>query len=132
MPSPLHASHPFSTRALALTGRTRRVLNLGSYNYLGFAAADEYCTPRVLDAMAGWGVSTCSSRAEGGGTPLHAELEALVAAFLGVEDAITYGMGFATNSASIPVICGAPGGGAGGAQEGAGPRGGVLKARARR
>ena len=56
--------------------------------------------------MGRWGVSTCSSRAEGGETVLHRELEALVAEFLGVEDAITYGMGFATNSASIPALCG--------------------------
>jgi 7-keto-8-aminopelargonate synthetase-like enzyme len=51
---------------LAVTGRTRRCLNLGSYNYLGFAAADEYCTPRVLDTLAEWGMSTCSARTEGG------------------------------------------------------------------
>lgn len=56
--------------------------------------------------MAAWGVSHCSSRSEGGTTPLHTRLEALVAEFLGVEDAITYGMGFATNSASIPALCG--------------------------
>lgn len=49
-----------------LVGGTRRCLNLGSYNYLGFAAADEYCTPRVLDSLADWGVSTCSSRTEAG------------------------------------------------------------------
>jgi len=51
-------------------------------------------------------ISTCSSRSEGGTTPLHTELEALVADFLGVEDSICYGMGFATNSASLPVLCG--------------------------
>jgi hypothetical protein len=49
-----------------LMGGTQRCLNLGSYNYLGFAAADEYCTPRVLDSLADWGVSTCSSRTEAG------------------------------------------------------------------
>jgi 7-keto-8-aminopelargonate synthetase-like enzyme len=51
---------------LELTGRTQRCLNLGSYNYLGFAAADEYCTPRVLDTLAECGVSTCSPRTEAG------------------------------------------------------------------
>jgi serine palmitoyltransferase len=51
---------------LQLTGTTRRCLNLGSYNYLGFAAADEYCTPRVLSTMHQFGISSCSSRAEAG------------------------------------------------------------------
>lgn len=53
-------------RPLLLTGNVKRCLNLGSYNYLGFAAADEYCTPRVLDTMAklGWGM--CSSRVDAG------------------------------------------------------------------
>lgn len=33
--------------ALKATEATRTCLNLGSYNYLGFAAADPYCTQRV-------------------------------------------------------------------------------------
>lgn len=58
---------PCSMRTpLDLTGRTQRCLNLGSYNYLGFAAADEYCTPRVLDMLADWGISSCSPRTEAG------------------------------------------------------------------
>lgn len=66
-----------------LVGGTRRCLNLGSYNYLGFAAADEYCTPRVLDSLADWGVSTCSSRTEAGTSAIHRELEQLVAEYIG-------------------------------------------------
>ena len=53
-------------RALTLTGRTKECLNLGSYNYLGFAASDEYCTPRVLDTMGSLGWAMCSSRADAG------------------------------------------------------------------
>ena len=94
------ATHPAPSRPLPppsspleLTGGVQTCLNLGSYNYLGFAAQDEYCTPRVeraLDAL-GWGA--CSARADAGTTPLHRELETLVAEFLGKEDAITCGMG---------------------------------------
>jgi 7-keto-8-aminopelargonate synthetase-like enzyme len=51
---------------LEVNGRTKRCLNLGSYNYLGFAAADDYCTPRVLDTLKDWGISNCSSRTEAG------------------------------------------------------------------
>lgn len=53
-------------RPLNLTGRVRRCLNLGSYNYLGFAASDEYCTPRVLEALNSYGWAMCSSRMDAG------------------------------------------------------------------
>lgn len=39
-----------------------------------------------------------------GTNPLHTELESLTAKFLGVEDAIVFGMGFATNSLNIPTL----------------------------
>ena len=92
---------------LAPTGRALRVLNLGSYNYLGFAAQDPFCTPAALAALEAHGVAACASRADGGGAPLHAELEATLAAFLGKEAAVTCAMGFATNSAFLPAIAGA-------------------------
>lgn len=47
----------------------KRCLNLGSYNYLGFAAADEYCTPRVLDTLAKLGWASCSARVDAGDVP---------------------------------------------------------------
>lgn len=37
---------------------------------------------------------------------IHKKLEALVSEFLGVEDAITFGMGFATNVLNLPSILG--------------------------
>lgn len=48
------------------TEKTSKCLNLGSYNYLGFAAADEYCTPRVIETLKEYSVSTCSVRVDGG------------------------------------------------------------------
>ena len=53
-------------RALEVTGNTKRCLNLSSYNYLGFAAADEYCTPRVQQVLRQYGGSMCSSRLAAG------------------------------------------------------------------
>jgi len=35
---------------------------------------------------------------------IHRRLESLVAEFLGVEAALTFGMGFATNSMNIPTL----------------------------
>lgn len=39
-----------------------------------------------------------------GTNPLHNELETLTAQYLGVEDAIVFGMGFATNSLNLPSL----------------------------
>ncbi len=52
----------------------KRCLNLGSYNYLGFAVnggADE----RVYNTLGDYGVAACSPRTEVGTTKLHVELE---------------------------------------------------------
>ena len=96
---------PCSTHPEA-TGKTIRCLNLGSYNYLGFAANDEYCTPKVIEALKKCGPSTCSSSADSGYLDKHKEMEETVASFLGVESAFVYGMGFATNSNTIPILAG--------------------------
>ena len=55
-----------SGRPLALTGNKLRCLNLGSYNYLGFAAADEYCTPHVVQTLQQRGWAACSARSDAG------------------------------------------------------------------
>lgn len=86
------------------TGRNIHALNLGSYNYLGFAAEDEYCTPRVVGTLEARGAATCAPRAGGGTTSDHIELEKLIASYLGKEAAVTLGMGFATNSLIIPAL----------------------------
>lgn len=190
--------------ALKATSTTRRCLNLGSYNYLGFAAADPYCTQRVrvervvreakseslaqtlcpgaqparspvprdgcpgrvagawraplaaarlwapkaqgadrsrskrvrltrpappaqvLDTLGAYGASTCrraprcfalptrcaatslasplSGRQDLGQTDVHEQLEKEVAAFVGKPAALVFGMGFATNSLTLPCL----------------------------
>lgn len=47
-------------------GTKQHCLNLSSYNYLGFAASDAYCTPRVQATTRELGVSSCSSRTDAG------------------------------------------------------------------
>ena len=93
-------------KPLELTGNRIRALNLGSYNYLGFAAHDPYCTPRALETLKREGWSSCSPRAETGTTKLHLDLERELATFLGKPAALCFGMGFATNSAVLPVLAG--------------------------
>ncbi|XP_038214647.1 serine palmitoyltransferase 2 isoform X2 [Zerene cesonia] len=84
------------------TGKEKRCINLGSYNYLGFAEAEGECAEAAAAAARRYGLAACSPRAELGSTALHAELEATTAQFLGVESAIVFGMGFATNSMGVP------------------------------
>jgi serine palmitoyltransferase len=91
---------------LKTTGRTKKLLNLGSYNYLGFAENSGSCTKSVVEAIKTESISTCSSRIALGTSKIHRELETLVAQFLGKEDAVVFGMGYATNSTSLPGIIG--------------------------
>ncbi|KAJ3324116.1 serine palmitoyltransferase component [Boothiomyces sp. JEL0866] len=88
------------------TGELRSLLNLSSYNYLGFGENNGKCTDYVEAMVKERGISTCSSRSEVGTSDLHMETEQLVASFLGQEAAIITSMGFATNSTVIPALIG--------------------------
>lgn len=87
-----------------LTGNKKVCINMASYNYLGFAQSEGPCADAVREVIDKVGVSIASPRAENGTLPIHRELEELVARFLGVEAAVVFGMGFATNSAMIPSL----------------------------
>ncbi|KAG6634873.1 long chain base biosynthesis protein 2a-like isoform X2 [Carya illinoinensis] len=95
-----------NNKTLKRTTNISRCFNLGSYNYLGFAASDEYCTPRVIKSLKRFSPSTCSARVDGGTTTLHTELEERVANFVRKPSAIVFGMGYATNAAILPVLIG--------------------------
>ncbi|KAF5381595.1 hypothetical protein D9615_005531 [Tricholomella constricta] len=87
-----------------LTGARTRALNISSYNYLGFAQARGGCADAVEEVVCRYGVTTCGALLEGGASDLHTVTEALVAQFVGMEDALISSMGFATNSAFIPAL----------------------------
>lgn len=78
---------------------------MGSYNYLGFAENHGPTVSAVTDATLRYGVSSCAPRAGAGTSAEHVALEKLVARFVGKEEAIVFGMGFATNSTVIPALC---------------------------
>ncbi|KAF5302236.1 hypothetical protein FQA39_LY10275 [Lamprigera yunnana] len=86
------------------TGLKRKCINLGSYNYLGFANTTGPCTEYAIECMHKYGYSVGTTRDNYGTYDIHRELERLTADFLGVEDAITCGMGFATNASNIPTL----------------------------
>jgi len=83
----------------------KRVLNFCSNNYLGLANH-----PRLVDAaqkaVEAYGVGPAAVRTIAGTMDLHLKLEQRMAAFKGVESAITFQSGFNANLAAIPALVG--------------------------
>ncbi|MBN1202009.1 MAG: glycine C-acetyltransferase [Anaerolineae bacterium] len=83
----------------------KRALNFSSNNYLGLANH-----PRLVEAasaaMGRYGVGPAAVRTIAGTMDLHLELEKRLAAFKGVEAAITFQSGFSANLATIPALVG--------------------------
>jgi len=85
-----------------IENQKKECINLASYNYLGFAESSGPPTESAIEAVRQKGLAYCSPTGEMGATKMHKELDATVANFLGTEDAVTFGMGFATNSMNLP------------------------------
>jgi glycine C-acetyltransferase len=83
----------------------RRVLNFCSNNYLGLANH-----PRLVqaarDAADRYGVGPAAVRSIAGTMEIHLELERRLAAFKGVEAAISFQSGFNANLGTIPALVG--------------------------
>jgi len=88
------------------SGKKLPSINLGSYNYLGFAENQGPCSDEAIKSIEKYGVTTCSTRHELGNQKYMKELESLMAEYLNVEDCIAFGMGFATNALNIPTLAG--------------------------
>jgi len=88
-----------------LTVDGKRSLNFCSNNYLGLANH-----PRLVEAAqkaaAKYGVGPAAVRSIAGTMDLHLELERRLAAFKGVESAITFQSGFNANLGTIPALVG--------------------------
>ncbi len=83
----------------------KRVLNFCSNNYLGLANHPDIAAAakKSIDAM---GVGPAAVRSIAGTMSLHVELEKRLAAFKGVEAAITFQSGFTANLATIAALVG--------------------------
>jgi glycine C-acetyltransferase len=81
----------------------KKVLNFCSNNYLGLANHPRLvaAAKKAADEM---GVGPAAVRTIAGTTTLHLELEKRLAAFKGVEAAITFQSGFTANLATIPAL----------------------------
>jgi 8-amino-7-oxononanoate synthase len=90
-------------------GRTRiggrEYLNFSSYNYLGLSghAAVSAAAKAAIDK---YGSSVSASRAVSGERPLHRELEHAIAQTYGVDDAVVFVSGHATNVTTIGYLFG--------------------------
>eukprot|EP01095_Lingulamoeba_sp_RSL-Kostka_P002282 TRINITY_DN1312_c5_g1_i1.p1 TRINITY_DN1312_c5_g1~~TRINITY_DN1312_c5_g1_i1.p1 ORF type:complete len:492 (+),score=163.73 TRINITY_DN1312_c5_g1_i1:48-1523(+) len=91
---------------LRYNNKTTNCLNLSSYNYLGFADNANSCAIEVQDTIKTYGLGASCSRIEAGTTKLHQDVEGLISEFIGKDDCILFGMGYATNSTTIPALCG--------------------------
>jgi len=89
-----------------MPGTTTHAINMGSYNYLGFAENEGPRADSVEETLKNYGVGMCTTRHELGTLDSHRKLENMVSEFLGVEDSLIVGMGFATNSTNIPTLAG--------------------------
>ncbi|GAB4423670.1 MAG: glycine C-acetyltransferase [Anaerolineae bacterium] len=83
----------------------KRVLNFCSNNYLGLANHPKLIAA-AKQAMDRYGVGPAAVRTIAGTTSLHVQLERRLAAFKGVEAAITFQSGFNANLATIPALVG--------------------------
>jgi len=85
----------------------KRCLNLGSYNYLGFA--DDWkasCSDEVFEALDKYSAGSCSTRSDIGTHTMHQRLEQRMADFIGKESCFVFNMGYGTNTGAIPSIAG--------------------------
>jgi glycine C-acetyltransferase len=83
----------------------KKVLNFCSNNYLGLAN-HPWMVAAAKKAADEMGVGPAAVRTIAGTTSLHLELEKRLAAFKGVEAAITFQSGFTANLATIPALVG--------------------------
>ncbi len=76
------------------------MLNFSSYNYLGFSGHPEV-VEAAQQAISDYGTSVSASRVASGERPVHRDLEAGLAAHVGVQDALVFVSGHATNVTTV-------------------------------
>ncbi|MDP1858533.1 MAG: aminotransferase class I/II-fold pyridoxal phosphate-dependent enzyme [Gemmatimonadaceae bacterium] len=84
----------------------RAVTNFASYNYLGLSGHPDV-TRAAHEALSRWGTSVSASRLVSGERAVHRLLERALAEFVGMDDALTFVGGHATNVSTITHLVGA-------------------------
>jgi 8-amino-7-oxononanoate synthase len=107
----LGISSPFFKNHEGIAGGRTRIggrefLNFSSYNYLGLSG-HPVVSGAAKAAIDRYGTSVSASRAVSGERPLHRELETAIAGAYGVDDAVVFVSGHATNVTTIGYLFGA-------------------------
>ncbi|MBP7264645.1 MAG: pyridoxal phosphate-dependent aminotransferase family protein [Spirochaetia bacterium] len=89
-----------NTEGTEVTVNGRRVLMIGSNNYLGLTTHPKV-REAAMKALAEFGPSCTGSRFLNGTLKIHMELEHRLAAFMGKDDALVFSTGMQTNLGSI-------------------------------
>ncbi|XP_013772766.1 serine palmitoyltransferase 1-like [Limulus polyphemus] len=76
-------------------------LNMGTHNYLGLIDSPEI-KEAAVKGLRKYGVGSCGPRGFYGTVDVHLDLEAQLAEFMGVEEAILYSYGFSCMPSAIP------------------------------
>ncbi|XP_035229031.1 serine palmitoyltransferase 1-like isoform X2 [Stegodyphus dumicola] len=79
----------------------KKCLNAATHNYLGLVEHPKLETA-ALNCLRKYGVGSCGPRGFYGTVDIHLELEANLAQFMKVEEAVLYSYGFSTISSAIP------------------------------
>lgn len=107
----LGVANPYFKAHEGVAGVTTRIadreyLNFASYNYLGFCG-DPRVSSAAKAAIDRYGTSVSASRPVSGERGIHRDLERKIAQVYGVEDAVTFVSGHATNVTVIGYLFGA-------------------------
>ncbi|ADM11523.1 serine palmitoyl transferase subunit 2 [Encephalitozoon intestinalis ATCC 50506] len=94
-----------SNESFRLTGKKLKLLNLGSYNYLGFSNNEGSIVEKVVEVVHKYPLVLTAPAREVGSYDIIRELEEEMASFLHQEDCMVFSIGYGTNSSNIPVIC---------------------------
>ncbi len=84
----------------------REMVSFSSYNYIGMSG-DPVVSAATIRAVDQYGTSVSASRLVSGEKQIHRELEATIAQFVGVDDAIVFVGGHATNETTLGHLFGA-------------------------
>ena len=104
IPSPFFKTHEQAAHSTTVIGG-KEYINFASYNYLDLCGHPDVNTA-ATQAIEQYGTSASASRPVAGERPIQRELETELATFYGVDDAIVFVSGHATNVTSIGYLFG--------------------------